>query len=139
MKIIDFILFSILALFMIIYIFLCSYGNLCQINQFKQYNITKPLDISYNDKLYNYFISIFGLIIGILIIVIELKYILPNFGKNIYIRIIQIILGILIFGLYYLPIFIKNYSIEQISYSLRPFISSISIILASSITIPTSI
>lgn len=137
MKINDFILFFTILIFIIIYIFLCSFGRLCQITQYKNYNITKPIDISYNDKLYNYFISIFGLIIGILIIVIEIKYILPNYGKNIYVRIIQIILGLLILGLYYLPIFIKDYSIEQISYSLRPFISSIGIILSSSITILT--
>jgi len=139
MKINDFILFFTTLIFIIIYIFLCSFGSLCQITQFKNYNITKPIDITYNDKLYNYFISIFGLIIGILIIVIELKYIIPNYGKNIYVRIIQIILAILILGLYYLPVFIKNYSIEQISYSLRPFISPISIILSSSITIPPPI
>ena len=139
MKINDFILFFTVLIFIIIYIFLCSFGSLCQITQFKNYNITKPIDITYNDKLYNYFISIFGLIIGILIIVIELKYIIPNYGKNIYVRIIQIILAILILGLYYLPVFIKNYSIEQISYSLRPFISPISIILSSSITIPPSV
>jgi hypothetical protein len=139
MKINDFILFFIFTLFLIIYIFLCSYGTLCQINQFKNYNISKPIDISYNDKLYNYFISIFGIIIGILLIVIEIKYILPNYGKNIYIRIIQFILGLLILGLYYIPIFIKNYTLEQISYSLRPLVSSMSIILSSSINIPTSI
>jgi hypothetical protein len=139
MKINDFILFFTFALFIIIYIFLCSFGTLCQLTQFKNYNITKPLDISYNDKLYNYFISIFGLIIGILLIVIELKYIIPNFGNNIYIRGIQIILGVIILGLYYLPTIIQNYSLEQVSYSLRPLISSMTIILSSSITLPTSI
>jgi hypothetical protein len=137
MKINDFILFFTFTLFLIIYIFICSYGTLCQLTQFKNYNITKPLDIPYNDKLYNYFISIFGLIIGILIIVIEIKYILPNFSNNIYIRIIQFILGLLILGLYYLPTFIKNYSLEQVSYALRPLVSSMAIILSSSINVPT--
>lgn len=137
MKINDFILLFTIVIFIIIYIFICSFGSLCQITQFKNYNVTNPLNVSYNDKLYNLFISIFGLIIGILLIVIEIKYIIPNFENNIYIRSFQIIFGLIILGLYYLPMFIKNYTLDQISYALRPLISSMSIILSSSLTILT--
>ena len=139
MKINDFFLLFTLILFIIIYIFLCSFGSLCQITQYKDYNITKPVKINYSLKLYNFFICIFGLIISILFIIIEIKFIIPNFGNNIYVRLFQIIFGIIILGLYYSSTIVNNYSIYQVSYALRPFISSISIILSSAITVPTSI
>jgi hypothetical protein len=136
MKINDFILFFTLTLFLIIYIFLCSYGTLSQISQFNNNTVNKPNIISYNDKLYNFFISIFGIIICMLLIVIEVKYIIPNFENNIYIQSFQFILGLIILGLYYLPTFIQNnYTLNQISFALHPLISAITIMLSLSISI----
>jgi hypothetical protein len=125
-----------LAILLIIYIVLCVNTTIYPISQKEKYNITKPIRLTENEKIYNFLINIFGLITGILFIVYYIKYIVPNYSDNIYLKIIQIFVSITLIIIYNLPSYYKNDTLIKISYGLKPLIISISLILSFSLNLP---
>jgi len=125
-----------LIILVIIYISLCINTTIYPIIQKEKYNVTKPLKLTENEKLYNFLINIFGLITGFLFIVYYIKYIVPNYSHNIYLKTTQIIVSITLIIIYNLPSYYKNDTLIKLSYGLKPLIISISLILSFSLNLP---
>jgi hypothetical protein len=136
MTILDYSIFFILIILFIVYISLCFNSIVYPINQYNKYTVTSPNTLSYNEKIYNLFINIFGLLIQLFIIVFYMIYILPQFGNNLYVRIIEVIICASVIIIYNLPDQYKNDLFIQISYSLHPLVMAFSLILSFSLTAP---